>query len=131
MRTKDKKALAEASHREDGAEERRESSLRAYFAAFDFESRLVLQAISLDMWPAYINACRQGVPNADKKMVFDHFHIMRHVVEAVNTVRKRENKALIETGDTTLTKSKYLGCMAPKTCPRGRVSTSTCSKERT
>jgi hypothetical protein len=27
-------------------------------------------------------------------MVFDRFHIMRHVVEAVNTVRKREHKEL-------------------------------------
>lgn len=98
-------------------EERRESSLRAYFAAFDLESRQALQAISLDMWPAYINACRQDVPDADKKMVFDRFHIMRHVVEAVNTVRKRENKALIETGDTTLTKSKYLWLYSAENVP--------------
>ena len=64
-------------------DERRETSLRAYFAAFEPEARETLQAISLDMWPPYINACRQDVPDADQKMVFDRFHIMRHVVDAV------------------------------------------------
>jgi transposase len=64
--------------------------------------------ISLDMWPAYINARRQDIPGADQKMVFDRFHIVRHVVEAVDTVRKREHKASFAAGDTTLTKSKYL-----------------------
>ena len=61
-----------------------------------------IEAISLDMWPAFINACRDGVPEADGKMVFDRFHIMRHVVEAVDKVRKREHKALMDKGDTTL-----------------------------
>lgn len=98
-------------------DERRESSLRAYFAAFDLEARQALQAISLDMWPAYINACRQDVPDAEQKMVFDRFHIMRHVVEAVDTVRKREHKALLESGDTTLTKSKYLWLYSAENVP--------------
>ena len=98
-------------------DERRESSLRAYFAAFDLEAREALQAISLDMWPAYINACRQDIPGANQKMVFDRFHIMRHVVDAVNTVRKRENKALIEAGDATLVKSKYLWLYSAENVP--------------
>lgn len=98
-------------------DERRESSLRAYFEAFEPEAREALQAISLDMWPPYINACRQDVPGADQKMVFDRFHIMRHVVDAVDTVRKRENKALLEAGDTTLTKSKYLWLYSAENVP--------------
>ena len=98
-------------------DERRESSLRAYFAAFELEARQALQAISLDMWPAYINACRQDIPDANQKMVFDRFHIMRHVVDAVDRVRKRENKALLETGDTTPSKSKYLWLYSAENVP--------------
>ena len=60
------------------------------------------------MWPAYINACRDKVPGADDKLVFDRFHLMRHVLDAVDKVRKQEHKALLQAGDTTLTKSKYL-----------------------
>ena len=48
------------------------------------------------------------VPGAEQKMVFDRFHIMRRVVDAVDTVRKREHKALLGMGDTTLTSSNLL-----------------------
>ena len=87
-------------------EERENTSLAAYFDAFPEERRKKIEAVSLDMWPAYINACRDKVPGADSKMVFDRFHIMRHVVDAVDKVRKQEHKALVQAGDTTLAKSK-------------------------
>jgi transposase len=99
-------------------EERRESSLAAYFQAFPEESRQQIEAISLDMWPAYINACRASVPQADEKMVFDRFHIMRHVLEAVDRVRKREHKRLMSQGDTTLAKSKYLWLYSEENVPQ-------------
>jgi transposase len=89
-------------------EDRKEASLAAYFEAFPKECRENVEAISLDMWPAYINACRDKVPGADSKMVFDRFHLMRHVVEAVDKVRKQEHKALMKAGDDTLSRSKYL-----------------------
>jgi transposase len=95
-------------------EERKESSLATYFDAFPETSREQIEAISLDMWPAYIKACRDKVPGADDKMVFDRFHIMRHVLDAVDTVRKQEHKALQEVGDATLTKSKYLWLTNPE-----------------
>jgi transposase len=94
-------------------EDRKEASLAAYFDAFPKERREKIEAISLDMWPAYINACRDKVPGADSKMVFDRFHIMRHVLDAVDKVRKREHKGLLQAGDSTLTKSKYLWLTNP------------------
>lgn len=95
-------------------EARKETSLGAYFDAFPERSREQIEAISLDMWPAYIQACRDKVPGADNKMVFDRFHIMRHILDAVDKVRKQEHKALQETGDTTLAKSKYLWLTNPE-----------------
>jgi len=94
-------------------EERKEASLAAYFDVFAKERREQIEAISLDMWPAYINACRDKVPGAEGKMVFDRFHIMRHVVDAVDKVRKREHKNLMQEGDATLIKSKYLWLTNP------------------
>ena len=47
------------------------------------------------------------------KMVFDRFHIMQHVLKAVDTVRKQEHKALKEDGNDILTKSKYLWLTNP------------------
>jgi len=95
-------------------EDRKEASLGDYFEAFPKEEREKIEAISLDMWPAYINACRDKVPGADEKMVFDRFHIMRHVLDAVDKVRKQEHKALLKVGDATLAKSKYLWLTNPE-----------------
>jgi transposase len=89
-------------------EGRTEESLAAYFTAFSQEQCAEIEAISLDMWPAYINACKAQVPQAETKMVFDRFHIMQHVGNGVDRVRKQEHKALLEQGDNTLTRSKYL-----------------------
>jgi transposase len=69
-------------------EERTEASLSTYFAAFTPEELQQIEAISLDMWPAYIKACKSYVPQAEKKMVVDRFHIMQHVGNDVNAVRK-------------------------------------------
>lgn len=94
-------------------EDRKEKSLTDYFDAFPEAQRKEIGAISLDMWPAYINACRKGVPDADEKMVFDRFHIMRHVIDAVDKVRKQEHRALMKDGDATLARSKYLWLTNP------------------
>jgi transposase len=94
-------------------EDRKEKSLADYFEAFPEARRKEVEAVSLDMWPAYINACRKGVPDADEKMVFDRFHIMRHVIEAVDKVRKQEHRALMKEGDATLARSKYLWLTNP------------------
>lgn len=89
-------------------EDRTEASLAAYFTAFTQEQCAGIEAISLDMWPAYIKACRAQVPHANEKMVFDRFHIMQHIGRGVDRVRKQEHKELLHEGDSTLTGSKYL-----------------------
>ena len=98
-------------------EERTEASLTAYFTAFTEEQRAGIEAISLDMWPAYINACMAQVPQAQDKMVFDRFHIMQHVGQGVDRVRKEEHKALLQEGDKTLTRSKYLWLYSAENMP--------------
>jgi transposase len=60
------------------------------------------------MWPAYINACRAQVPQAEEKTVFARFDLMQHVGSGVDRVRKLEHKELLQQGDDTLTRSKYL-----------------------
>lgn len=90
------------------ADERKQESLDAYFKAFEPEMRQAIEAIAMDMWPAYISSCRDCVPEADQKIVFDRFHIMGHVGQALDKVRRREHKVLLSQGDDTLSKTKYL-----------------------
>ena len=104
----------EASTVEYIGEGRSEDSLAGYFETLTEKQREEIEAISLDMWPAYIGACRRHVPRADSKMVFDRFHIMRHVLDAVDKVRKQEHKTLLRAGDERLSRSKYLWLTNPQ-----------------
>ncbi len=99
---------------EYSGKDRKEASLAAYIEVLPKESLDSVEAIRLDMWPAYIGACLAKVPGADEKMVFDRFHIMRHVLVAVDMVRKQEYKARIKTGGDTLARSKYLRLTNPE-----------------
>ncbi len=47
-----------------------------------------IEYASLDMWDPYIKAIREKCPNA--KLVFDKFHVVKKVNEALDKVRKNE-----------------------------------------
>ena len=89
-------------------EERTEQSLAAYFAAFEPGQLGRIQSVCMDIWQAYINAVAAAVPGAQDKIVFDRFHLMAHVLEALDEVRRKENKALRAQGDERLLGTRYL-----------------------
>ena len=91
------------------AEDRRTDSLAAYYAQLTDAQREGLQAVAMDMWEPYIGATRDGLPNGERKIVFDRFHIMREMTKAVDTVRKQEHRGFLRAGDDSpLTGTKYL-----------------------
>jgi transposase len=92
-------------------------SLAAYFKAFEPQALAGIEGIALDMCQAYINACNHFVPDAQRKMVFDRFHVMSQMLDAVDRVRKRENRDLVRQGDATLVKSRYLWLYSPENMP--------------
>jgi transposase len=63
-------------------------SLDAFFGFFGPERTKQLQGICCDMWPAFINAVKAKAPQAT--LVFDKFHIVKQLTEAVDTVRRQE-----------------------------------------
>ena len=52
-----------------------------------------------------------------KKIVFDRFHIMQHVLKAVDEVRKKEHKELCEQGTDILKGTKYLWLWSKENIP--------------
>ena len=50
----------------------------------------------MDMWPAYMNAAKQCVPQAD--IVHDKFHEPKYLGEAVDAVRKQKQRKPSQTG---------------------------------
>jgi len=99
------------------ADERTQASLAEYFERLTPEQKATIQAVAMDMWPAYIQATLTHVPGAAEKIVFDRYHIMAHMGKAVDTVRKQEHRTLHAAGDETLTGSKYLWLYAGENVP--------------
>jgi transposase len=85
---------------------RDQEAVRAVLAALSAEQIKEVMAVAMDMWPAYMNVTAQQLPEA--VVVHDKFHVHKHLNEAVDHVRKRENKALCKEQDTRLVGSKYL-----------------------
>jgi transposase len=99
------------------ADERRQASLDGYFDQFSEEQLARIEAVAMDMWEPFASSVRQHLEDADNKIVFDKFHIMKYMVEAVDTVRKAENRTLTSQGDKSLTGSKYLWMYSSEKLP--------------
>jgi transposase len=104
------------------ADERKESSLDSYFDRFSSEALAGIEAVGMDMWEPYANSVRSHLDDADDKIVFDRYHIMKYVLGAVDTVRKQENRALVATGDKSLSGSKYLWLYSAENLPERHQS---------
>jgi transposase len=89
------------------AEGREQSSLDGFWATISGEQRDSIQAVAMDMWDPYVDSVREHLSEADKKIVFDKFHIAKHLGEGVDRVRRREHKRLKAEGDERLTGTKY------------------------
>jgi transposase len=99
------------------ADERRQASLDGYFEAFSQDELARVKAVATDMWEPYVNSIMTHVPDAAEKIVFDRFHIMKHMGGAVDTVRKREHRELRAQGLDILTGSKYLWLYSEQNLP--------------
>jgi transposase len=65
-----------------------------------------VEAVAIDMSDEFAGAAKQAVPQA--AIVYDKFHVSKHLNEAVDKVRKQEHRQLLEAGDGSLTGTKYL-----------------------
>jgi len=90
------------------AEARRMESLDGYFLGFSTAQFEGIRAIAMDMWLPYISSTLRQVPGARNKIVFDPYHIMSYMNQAVDEVRKREHREHRARGDETLARSRYL-----------------------
>jgi transposase len=77
-----------------------------------------IKAVAMDMWRAYISATKSHAKQAD--IVFDRFHVSKHLNEAVDQVRRKENKALRSQDDDSLTGTKQLWLFNPGNLSRKR-----------
>ena len=95
------------------ADDRKQEALEAYFEDLGPKACAALERIAMDMWAPFIGATRAHVPDADAKIVFDKFRIAKHLGDAVDQVRKRENRELASQGNERLKRTKYLWLRNP------------------
>ena len=69
------------------------------------EQRAGVKAVAMDMWPGFMSAARNCLPQAD--IVHDRFHVSKYLNEAVDAVRRGEQRELLNAGSSPLTGSKY------------------------
>jgi transposase len=99
------------------ADDRTTDSLAGFYQGLTTRQLAGIEAIAMDMWKPFIHATRAHVPAADTKIVFDRFHIMKHMNEAVDAVRKKEHRKLHQEGNDTLSGTKYWWLFAEENLP--------------
>lgn len=77
------------------------------------EQRNQIEAVAMDMWPAYMESTSTLVPQAT--IVHDKFHCVKELKKAVDSVRKKEHRHLKaeNDGESVLNKTKYLWLRNP------------------
>lgn len=101
-------------------DDRGQESLETYYKQFTKDELAGIKAVAMDMWDPFIAATQTYVPDAEKKIVFDRYHVMKCVVDAVDKVRRQENELLKEAGCNALKGTKYLFLWSKENIPEWR-----------
>jgi transposase len=75
-----------------GGTDRSEASMELFYQTLSQENLGKIRLAVMDMWKAFRNTTTQSAPNA--RIVYDKFHILRHLGDALDRVRKCEYKRL-------------------------------------
>ncbi|MGH9701492.1 MAG: ISL3 family transposase [Candidatus Acidiferrales bacterium] len=89
------------------AEGRTKESVYRSLGSYSLNDLAEVEAVAIDMSQTYINAVRACIKSADEKIVFDRFHVVQHMTDAVDKVRRGESQQLREEGDDRLVGSRY------------------------
>ena len=71
-----------------GGEDRSEASMAQFYAWLGLKKSRQIRLAVMDMWKPFRNVAKDKAPQA--AILFDKFHIMRHLGEALDHVRKAE-----------------------------------------
>lgn len=111
------------------AEDRTEEAADALWDSLPKAQREKVLGVAMDMWQPYLASTRKQAPAAE--IVHDKFHVSKHLNEAVDQVRRQENKALRAEGDDRLVGSKQLWLFHPKNLSKERKKELAALKQET
>lgn len=88
------------------AKDRTEQSCDQLWNTLSDAQKQGVKSVATDFWKAYSNSTGRHAPQAE--IVHDRFHISQYLVEAVDLVRRRENRKLSAAGQTVLKGTRQL-----------------------
>lgn len=71
-----------------GGKDRSEESMDAFYAFLGAKSSKMIRLAVMDMWKAFRNSTKRNAPEA--AILFDKFHVLRHLGGALDKIRKHE-----------------------------------------
>ncbi len=72
---------------------RKQESLDGFWPTLTDIQRTGITAIAMDMWEPYRQSTQAALPAAEPNIVFDKFHVAKHLHEAVDRVRKANTES--------------------------------------
>ena len=75
-----------------GGKDRKEKSMDMFYDWLGPKKSKKIQLVVMDMWAAFANSAEKNIPHAD--ILYDKFHVMKHLGEAMEKIRKLEYKRL-------------------------------------
>jgi len=89
-----------------GGEDRSEESLDRFYQWLGSKKSQKIELAVMDMWKAFRNSTAKNAPQAG--ILFDKFHVVRHLNEALDKVRKREYARLTGRSREYIKGQKYM-----------------------
>lgn len=89
------------------ADGRSQASLDGYWEQWTRDELAGVEAVAMDMWEPFFQSTLAAVPGAADKIAHDPFHLSQYMNEAVNAVRKAEQRELAGQGDSRLDGTRY------------------------
>lgn len=88
-----------------GGKDRSEESMDLFYQELGTRKRKKIRLVVMDMWKAFRKSTQKNVPEA--AILFDKFHVLRHLGDALDAVRKSETKRLSEKDRRFIKGQKY------------------------
>lgn len=89
-----------------GGKDRSEESMDEFYCHIGLKSSQKIRLAVMDMWRAFEKSAKKNAPQA--AILYDKFHIMRHLGEALDQVRKREYARLSGKDKKFIKGQKYI-----------------------
>lgn len=93
-------------------EGRSNDTLRSFFLEFGTVIANKVKGVCCDMWQPYINMIKEYFPRAT--LVFDKFHIVQKLLQAVDEVRREEVRELKTINPDLLKRTRYIWLKNPE-----------------